>query len=128
MRQVQRSVVRRARNFVQSVSDGANEIFDAIAGNGGDGMEFEAALFAEIPEYFEPRVVCGGVKLGSNYHQRLFCQGCAEGGKLAVDDFEGVDGVIGVRITSINEMSEQTRAFDVAEEAYPEAGAFMRTF
>jgi hypothetical protein len=86
-------------------------------------MEFEAALFAEIPQGFEPRAVRGGVELGGHHDHRFFRQGFAEGCKLAVDDFEGADRVIRVGIARINQVDKKARAFDVAEEADAEASA-----
>ena len=91
-------------------------------------MEFEFALLAEIAKSFEARAVGGGVELGGDDDHGFFGEGRAEGYELAIDDLEGMDGIIGVRIARVNEMNEEARAFDVAKEADAEAGAKMRAF
>ncbi len=118
----------RARNLVQSIGHGTDEILHAIACGGGDGVEFKAALFAEITQRFEARAVGGGIQFGGNQDHGLFGERFAEGGKLAVDHFEGMDRVIVVRIARINQMNKEPRALDVAEEANAQASAFVRAF
>jgi len=127
-RQAEGGILRRARNPVQSIGHRADEILHAIARGGGDGVKFQAALFAEIAQRFEARAIGGGIKLGGNHDHGLLGERFAEGGKLAIDDFKGVDWVLVVRIARINQMNKEARALNVAEEANTEAGAFMCAF
>ncbi len=85
---VDRRVGSRAGNLVQSVSDGANQIPHTITRGGGNGVEPEAALMAEITESFEARAIGGGVQLGGNDDHRFFDEARAEGLELPVDNFE----------------------------------------
>src|ERR1700730_12896868 len=128
MRQVQRRIVGYAGDFVQSVRNGTNQLFHIVPRGRRNGMEYKAALLAQIPERLEPRAVGGGVELASDNDHGFFRQGFAEGLELAVDDFERVHRVIYIGITGIDQMDEEPRAFDVTEEADSESGAFMRPF
>src|SRR5712671_435537 len=56
-RQAEGVILRRARNPVQSIGHRADEILHAIARGGGDGVKFQAALFAEIAQRFEARAI-----------------------------------------------------------------------
>jgi len=67
---------------VQSIGHRADEILHAIARGGGDGVKFQAALFAEIAQRFEARAIGGGIKLGGNHDHGLLGERFAEGGKL----------------------------------------------
>ena len=118
----------RARDLVQSIGDGTDEILHAVASNGGNGVEFENAPLAIIAQRFEPSAVRGGVELGGDDNHRFFRQGFAEGRKLAVDDFEGVDRVVRVGIAGVDQMNKKPRTFHVAEKTDAEAGAFVSAF
>ena len=59
--QVQRGM-RDFGNLVEGVGDGADEVFDAGAGGGGDGVEREIVFFAEGAEFVDASWVGGGVK------------------------------------------------------------------
>ena len=91
-------------------------------------MEFKATLLAEFAQRFEACAIRRGVQFGRHNDHRLFGEGFAEGGKLAVDDFKGMDRVIVIRIAGINQMNKEPRALDMTEEANAEAGAFVRAF
>ena len=91
-------------------------------------MKFNAALLTEITQRLEPCAVGCGVQLGRNHDHGLFDERFAEGGKLTLDDFKGVDRVIVGRIARINQMNKEPGALNVAEEANAEAGALVRAF
>ena len=52
---VQRGIGSRARNLLQGIGDGTDQIFHAVTGNSGNGMKFKVALLARIAKNFEPR-------------------------------------------------------------------------
>src|SRR5882762_2854524 len=118
--------MRLPRNLVQSIGNGADEILHTVACGGRDGVEFEAALLREIAQCLEARAIGRGVQLGGHHNHGLFGEGFAEGSKLAVDDFKGMDRVIFVRIAGINQMNKEARTLNVTEEADAEARALVR--
>jgi len=122
-RRVQSGIGSRARNLVQGIGDGTDQIFHTVTGNSGNGVEFKIALLAKIAKSFEPRAIGRGVQLGGDGDHRFFGEGRAKGFEFAVDDFERVDWIIGVGVARVNQMDEQARAFDVAEETDAEACA-----
>ena len=115
----------RFRERVERVGHGANNFLDALACCGGDGEEAVAALGAVGAERIEGRAIGGGVELGGDDEKRLRGERVARGGKLAANDFKVVDGIAGSGAAAVDEMSEEARALDVAEEANAKAGAFM---
>src|SRR6267378_5869512 len=54
-RRVQSGIGSRARNLVQGIGDGTNQIFHTVTGNSRNGVEFKIALLAKIAKSFEPR-------------------------------------------------------------------------
>src|SRR5260370_21900994 len=87
-RRVQSGIESRARNLVQGIGDGPNQIFYTVTRDSGNGVEFQAALPAEIAKSFQPRAIGCGVQLSRNDDQRFMDKGRAKCFKLAVDDFE----------------------------------------
>src|ERR1700733_7356517 len=75
------SIGRMPGNFVQSVGDGAGQLFYAFAGSGGDGMEFKVSPSAKIAQRFQTRTVGRSVELRSHHDQRLFRKSLAESRK-----------------------------------------------
>ena len=120
--------MRRAWNLVQSVGDRADEVFHPVTSDSRNWMELKVVVLAEITKGFKPRAIGGGVQLGGDDDHRFFCERRAKGMEFAIDDFEGMNRVISVRIARVDQMNEEARAFDVAEEANAEAGAFVRAF
>jgi len=64
-RQVERGVVGRARNLVQGIGHGTDEILHPVTRNGRDGLKFEAALLAELAQGYEARAIRSGVEFWS---------------------------------------------------------------
>jgi hypothetical protein len=112
-----------ARNFVESIGDGADQIFHAVTGNGGNRVEFEVALLAESLKLFKACAVSGGVQLSGNDDHRFFDEGWTKGFQFSVDHLKRVDRIIGVGVARIDQMDEEAGAFDVAQETDAEAGA-----
>src|ERR1700681_4583313 len=76
------SIGRVPRNFVQSVGDGANQLFYTFAGRSRDGMEFEMLPSAKIAKRFQPCAVGSCVELGGHHDQRLFRESSAKSRQL----------------------------------------------
>src|SRR5438445_12887143 len=93
---LQSCIGSRAGNLVQGVRDGTDKLFHAFTGNGGNGMKFEAAPLTEIAQRFQPGAVRRSIELGGNHNHGFSGKRFTEGRKLAMDDFEGMDRVIGV--------------------------------
>src|SRR6202048_1335163 len=81
------SIGRVPGNFVQSIGDGANQLFYTFAGGGGDGMEFEIFFSAKIAQRFEARAVGSSVELRGHHDQRLFRKSFAESRQLTWNNF-----------------------------------------
>src|SRR5438309_3439708 len=120
--------MRGAWNLIQRIGNGANEFLHTVSGNSRNGVKFEFPQPAESSKSVETCAIRGGVQLrGCNDH-RFFDQGRAKGFQFAVDDLEGMDGIVGVGVARINEMNQQPCAFDVAEETDAETRAQVRAF
>src|SRR6266436_367348 len=122
-RRVQSGIRGRARNLVQGIGNGPDQIFHTVTRNSGNGVKFKVAPLAEIAKSSETRAIGGGVQLRGSDDHRFLDEGRAKGFELAVDNFERVDWVIVVGITRVDQMDQQARAFDMAEETDAEACA-----
>ena len=91
-------------------------------------MEFQVALLARITKSFEPRTIARGIQLGGNDDHGFFDERRAEGFQLAIDHFEGMYRIVGIRVARVDQMDEKARAFDVAEEADAQARTFVCAF
>jgi hypothetical protein len=114
--------------LVEGVGDGKDQVADAFAGGGGNRVEREIALFAEVAELFEACAVGGGVEFGGYDDHWLFAEAFAESKQLAIDDFKRADGIGVDEIAGIDQMNKDARAFHMAQKPDAEAGAFMRAF
>src|SRR5256712_9093874 len=122
-RGVDRGIGNRARDLVQSIGDGANQIFHAVTHDSGNGVEWKIAALAEIAKSFETRAIRRGVQFGGDDDHRFFDEGSTEGFELAIDDFERMDRIIGIGLAGVDEMDEEAGAFDVTEKADAEGRA-----
>ena len=115
-------------NFVEGVCDGKNEVANAFAGGGGNCMEGEIALLAEVAELFQACAVCGGVEFGRHDHHWLFTEACAESEQLAADNFKRSDRIGVGEIAGVDQVNEDASALDVAQKADAETSTFVRAF
>src|SRR5262249_8528681 len=76
------------RNLVEGIGNGADEVFDAGAGGGRNGVEWEVVFFREGAKFVDACEVGSGVELGSDDDHGFRGQGSAEGPELARNDFE----------------------------------------
>jgi hypothetical protein len=120
---VQSGIRSRTRNLVQGIGDGPNQIFHTVASDGRNRMELELPALAEIAKSVEPHCVGGGVQFGGNEDHRFFDERRAKCFKLAVDDFERMDRIIGVGVAGVDQMDEEACTFDVSEKTDAEASA-----
>jgi len=94
-------------------------------------VEFEVAPLAEITKRFETRAIGRGIQFGGDNNHRFFDERCAKGFQFAVDDLKRTDRIVGVGVARVDEMDEQSRAFDVAEktdtQARPQVCAINKT-
>ena len=119
---------RRFRNAVERVGHGAHQFDDAFPVAEEIAVKFKAAFRGKSAQLFEVLAIGRGVELGRHDDHRLLRQRRAEGGELALDDFEIVHRVAIVRIARIHQMRDQPRALDVLQEADAQPDAFVRAF
>ncbi len=103
-RRIKRGIVNRARNLLQSIGDGTDQLFHAVTRDSRNGVEFQVALLAKIAQSFEARAIGRGVQLGGNNDHRFFDEGGAKGFKLAADNFERMDWIIGVGVACVDQV------------------------
>jgi len=94
--------VRWARNFIEGVGDGTDQIFHAVTDNRRYSVEFKVALLAKIPKLIEMRRIGRSVQLGGNDNHRLFDKRSAKSFQLSIDDLKRVDRIIDVGIARID--------------------------
>src|SRR5438128_11014414 len=94
-------------NFVEGVGDGANEVFNASASGGGNGVELQIVFFAEGAKFIDARLVGRGVEFRRDDDHGFFGEGFAEGAEFAGDDFERFDWVSVCSIAAVNEVDNE---------------------
>src|SRR5260370_41749875 len=90
-RRVQSGIRGRARNLVQGIGNGPDQIFHTVTRNSGKGVKFTVAPLAALAKSSETRAIGGGVQLRGGDDHRFLDEGRAKGFELAVDNFERVD-------------------------------------